>query len=94
MITSFYLTSPKGDKQHTNVTHLQMRSLSLEDITKYVDTDRAFDCAGGYKLEQAGICLFSKIKTQDQTAILGLPLIELSSCIWQLCGRWPYSLGD
>ena len=49
---------------------------------------RPLDCAGGYKLEELGVALFERIESADQTAIIGLPLIELCSVL----GRYGYSL--
>jgi septum formation protein len=42
------------------------------------------DCAGSYKLESRGIKLFDKIEMSDHTAIIGLPLIELTSILIKL----------
>jgi septum formation protein len=60
-----------------NETNLKMKSLSDEMIRKYIELDNPVDCAGSYKLELHGISLFESIETTDQTAIIGLPLIEL-----------------
>lgn len=60
-----------------NETKLKMKSLSDEMIKKYIELDDPIDCAGSYKLELHGISLFESIQTTDQTAIIGLPLIEL-----------------
>jgi septum formation protein len=65
-------------------TRLHMRDLSPEQINRYIDADQPWDCAGAYKIESRGICLFEKIETQDHTAITGLPLIELSSQLLRL----------
>jgi len=65
-------------------TRLRMRKLSPEQITRYIDADQPWDCAGAYKIESRGICLFEKIETQDHTAITGLPLMELSSQLLRL----------
>lgn len=58
--------------------HLTMRPLSREEIERYVDYDKPLDCAGSYKIEGLGISLFKQIEGQDQTAIIGLPLMMLS----------------
>lgn len=60
-----------------NETKLKMKSLTDEMIKKYIKLDNPIDCAGSYKLELHGISLFESIDTSDQTAIIGLPLIEL-----------------
>lgn len=65
-------------------TKLTMRPLTDAEIVRYVDRDQAFDCAGGYRWEDAGITLFEKIETEDHTAILGLPLIRLVTVLRSL----------
>lgn len=62
---------------HVDTTTLHMRSLTAEQITRYVDLENPIDCSGSYKIESLGISLFEKIETQDHTAIVGLPLIAL-----------------
>ena len=39
--------------------------------------EQPFDCAGSYKIEGLGIGLFDAIAGDDQTAIVGLPLLRL-----------------
>jgi septum formation protein len=69
---------------HTDVTTLQMRPLSLPEITRYVEADLPLDCAGSYKLEERGIALFERIESADHTAITGMPLIALVTVLRQL----------
>lgn len=57
---------------------LRMRQLDRAAIERYVDFDEPFDCAGSYKIESRGICLFEQIDCADATAIEGLPLLALS----------------
>ena len=56
---------------------MQMRPLSEEQIKKYVETAKPLQCAGSYALERGGIALFESIKTTDQSAVIGFPLITL-----------------
>lgn len=73
----------RGDEliRHVDVTSLTMRPLGLDAIARYVERDRPLDCAGSYKLEEAGITLFERIDSDDHTAITGLPLIMLTSIL-------------
>lgn len=64
---------------HINTTALKMRNLSSLQIKKYLRLDNPIDCAGSYKLELNGISLFEKVETQDYTAIVGLPLVQLGN---------------
>lgn len=58
-------------------TIVHFRRLDAAQITRYVEIERPFDCAGGFKAEGLGICLFEAIENSDPTAIIGLPLIAL-----------------
>ena len=63
----------------TNVpTEVHFRDLSAEEIERYVTREQAVDCAGGFKSESGGIALFRQIRSDDPTALIGLPLIALS----------------
>lgn len=73
-----------------NITELTLKKLSKKQIENYVDLDHPLDCAGAYKIELHGIGLMAKLKTEDPTAIEGLPLIELSQ-ILQECGYENFS---
>jgi len=70
--------------QHLDTTRLTMRSLNLEEIERYVHADEPIDCAGSYKLESRGIGLFEKIESEDQSAIVGMPLIALTTILRNL----------
>lgn len=59
------------------VHRLTMRPLGREAIRRYVERDLPLDCAGAYKIEGLGISLFSAVAGEDDTAIVGLPLIRL-----------------
>ena len=65
----------------TDVTILHLRSLTLDEIIRYVEADRPLDCAGSYKLEARGITLFERIESADHSAIIGMPLIALTSIL-------------
>jgi len=79
LIPSTCILGPQGYVyQWTNHTLLKMRELTLEEIKRYIEKDDPLHCAGSYKIESLGISLFDAIETQDSTAIVGLPLIELS----------------
>lgn len=90
LVTSFYLSGESHHYTHTNITRLHMRSLTPEEIESYVEQDSPLDCAGSYKLEKAGICLFDKIESEDFSAIQGLPLMAFSNCWLKATGQLPY----
>jgi septum formation protein len=64
-------------KQRLVPSEVQMRPLTLPEIEHYVAADNPLDCAGSFKWESLGITLFQRIKTEDPTALEGLPLIAL-----------------
>jgi len=79
--TSVQQQNSEGDKYTLDVeaTHLQFRTLTAAQITKYVELDKPLDCAGAFKAEGLGIALFESIKADDPSALIGLPLIRLVS---------------
>jgi len=65
-------------------TTATLRHLSTEEIERYVEADKPMDCAGSFKVESLGISLFERVETQDPTALIGLPLIQLSQILRKL----------
>lgn len=84
LLTAVAVVHPQGIERFINRTLLHMRPLTLKEIHAYVTEDLPLDCAGSYKLESRGIKLFDKIEMSDHTAIIGLPLIELTSTLIKL----------
>jgi len=78
------INSASGKTQSTCVpTEVRFRRLSLEEIERYVDADRPFDCAGSAKSESLGIALLEYMRGDDPTALIGLPLIALCHMLRQ-----------
>ncbi len=67
--------------EHVDRTLVHFRTLSADEIARYTDIDRPFDCAGGFRSEGLGVALFQSIETQDPTALVGLPLIWLAGAL-------------
>ena len=53
------------------------RSLSDEDIERYLRKDKPYNCAGSLRSEGLGIALLERFEGDDPTALIGLPLIAL-----------------
>jgi septum formation protein len=53
------------------------RKLADAQIERYIDLDRPFDCASGFKSEGLGIALLERFAGEDPNALVGLPLIRL-----------------
>lgn len=66
---------------HVDTTAVKLRPLSAAEIDRYIEREKPFDCAGGFKAEALGITLFERIDTEDPTAIVGMPLIWLASAL-------------
>jgi septum formation protein len=62
-------------------TEVAFRTLSAEAIRRYVERDRPLDCAGAFRSEAAGSMLLRRLRSDDPTAIVGLPLIALSAAL-------------
>jgi len=60
---------------------VQFRSLTRVQIEDYVDREQPFDCAGSAKSEGLGIALLESLRTDDPTALIGLPLIALTELL-------------
>ena len=73
----------KGDTQTTlNVpTEVTFRNLSDEVLESYLLAEEPYDCAGSAKSEGLGISLLESIKSDDPTALIGLPLIALTGLL-------------
>ncbi len=69
-----------GGQPQTHVDHTRVvfRTLSDDEIRRYLAREHPFDCAGSFKSEGAGIALFDRIESADPTALVGLPLIALA----------------
>jgi septum formation protein len=66
---------------HIDTTTVFFRSLSAEEIERYIERERPLDCAGGFRVESLGISLFESIESRDPTALIGLPLIWLAGAL-------------
>ena len=84
LLTSVTVMNAQVTQSFTNITRLSMRSLNHTEIESYVMADKPLDCAGSYMLEGRGIKLFEKIEMNDHTAIIGLPLVELTTTLLKL----------
>jgi septum formation protein len=74
---------------HIDTTTVFFRSLTDEEIERYVERERPFDCAGGFRAEGLGISLFESIESRDPTALIGLPLIWVACALRRAGFRLP-----
>jgi septum formation protein len=57
------------------------RWLSHAEIEAYLRREQPYDCAGSVRSEALGIALFESIHSDDPTALIGLPLIRLTTML-------------
>jgi septum formation protein len=62
-------------------TTVAMRNYSDAAIEYYLDHENALDCAGSAKSEGLGAALIASMRSDDPTALVGLPLIALTSML-------------
>lgn len=78
-LTGLSLVNRRKETQQTTCErfNVHFRILDSEQITRYVDMEQPFNCAGSFKAEGFGITLFERLEGDDPNALIGLPLIRL-----------------
>ncbi|MEG2637396.1 MAG: Maf family protein [Acinetobacter sp.] len=69
--------------------HVKFRDLSLDEIKRYIEIDQPLHCAGSFKCESLGISLFEQMIGQDQTTLMGMPMIQLCNILRKLGMNFP-----
>jgi septum formation protein len=84
-LTAVCLLSPAATEPllHLDQTRVHFRTLTLEEIERYITAESPLNCAGSFKSEGLGITLFEKVENNDPTALVGLPLIGLATLLRQ-----------
>jgi len=62
---------------------VHFRTLTDAEIAGYVDKEQPLQCAGSFKSEGLGICLFDRLEGRDPNTLVGLPLIALNGMLQQ-----------
>ena len=62
-------------------TTVSFRTRPLPQLETYLRADLPYDCAGSAKIESLGIALIERVQSDDPTALIGLPLILLTSML-------------
>jgi septum formation protein len=63
------------------ITTVRFRNLSDAELEAYLLAETPYDVAGSAKSEGLGIALLEAIESDDPTALIGLPLIALTSML-------------
>lgn len=62
-------------------TTVTFRRLDRGALEAYLQSDQPYDCAGSARIESLGIALVERVESDDPTALIGLPLIRLTSML-------------
>jgi septum formation protein len=60
---------------------VKFRNLNAAQIERYLQAEKPYDCAGSAKSEGLGIILIEYIHGDDPNALIGLPLIDLTTLL-------------
>ena len=60
---------------------VEFRQLDTTQIERYLRREQPYNCAGSFKSEALGITLFTRMRGDDPTALIGLPLIRLTDML-------------
>lgn len=72
------LDAASGQERTAHVpTEVRFRRLDRTRIESYLRADEPYDCAGSARIEGLGIVLVERVRSDDPSALLGLPLIAL-----------------
>jgi len=85
-MTAVCILDPVGRRRHEHVdkTTVRFRQFDRRLAETYLRHDEPYDCAGSFKIEGAGFVLFESVKTDDPTALIGLPMIWVSDVLLEL----------
>lgn len=76
------LDSRTGHAQLADIqTRATLRQLDDAELDAYLRLDQPYDVAGSAKSEGLGIALLERVESDDPTALVGLPLIALTSML-------------
>ena len=57
---------------------VHFRELNDAQINSYLHQEHPYDCAGSFKSEALGVCLFERFEGRDPNTLVGLPLMALT----------------
>ncbi len=63
------------------IATVYFRALSEDEIERYLEIEKPFNCSCSFQSEGLGISLTEKVHSEDPTALIGLPLIKLTGML-------------
>lgn len=81
--TALALLNTESGAMHTAEvpTAVLFRNYDDRQISRYLERERPYDCAGSAKIEGLGIVLVERVTCDDPSALIGLPLIQLAAML-------------
>lgn len=81
--TGLCLLNSQSGRHHLRgvATEVRFRELADSEIERYLDKEDALNCSGSARSEGLGISLLEWMKSDDPTALVGLPLIALAEML-------------
>lgn len=81
--TGLCLLNAASGRRHLRgvATEARFRELTDQEIERYMDKEDALNCAGSARSEGLGISLLEWMRSDDPTALVGLPLIALTEML-------------
>lgn len=60
---------------------VEFRQLDDRQLEHYLQVEQPYQCAGSFKSEGYGACLFRSMRGDDPSALIGLPLLRLTEML-------------
>jgi septum formation protein len=79
--TAVCLAHAGSAKTMNVITEVKFRELDDDVLEAYLLAETPYDCAGSAKSEGLGICLLEYVRSDDSTALIGLPLITVCTLL-------------
>jgi len=77
--TGVALVNAQSGRRHRRLVDVttKFRTLAPDAIERYLQREQPYDCAASIKSEALGIAIVESIRSDDPTALIGLPLIAV-----------------
>ena len=84
-LTGLCLYDSRDDSYQLDIVPFEVdfRTLTETEIENYLLKDQPYNCAGSFRSESLGVTLFERMRGDDPSALIGLPLIRLSQMLRQ-----------
>lgn len=81
--TGLCLLNSQSGRSHLRgiATEVRFRELADSEIERYLTKEDALNCAGSARSEALGVSLLEWMRSDDPTALVGLPLIALADML-------------